>query len=178
MLVSDLLQSCSTKKRALFSRKTMSIFDVFIHKQYSFYLFKLRRAIFIYILVLLLCNQCIWIYFVTYWLECWVYRFIRFLMHMFILYQDLHKMTAGKGVILVLHGASGLSRELIKVSFNTEVRVNIYVTLFSSSGNWFFVLKFSSQCIPNYPFCVNFIFMREEVRTPKVCGLRILLAIG
>lgn len=51
------------------------------------------------------------------------------------LLKDLHKMTAGKGVILVLHGASGLSRELIKecielgvrkFNVNTEVR-NAYL---------------------------------------------------
>ncbi|KAJ8637317.1 hypothetical protein MRB53_011584 [Persea americana] len=51
------------------------------------------------------------------------------------LLKDLHKMTAGKGVILVLHGASGLSKELIKecielgvrkFNVNTEVR-NAYL---------------------------------------------------
>ena len=44
-----------------------------------------------------------WSYLLGYWLQCSFYM------------KDLHALCSSKGVFLVLHGASGLSKELIKV---------------------------------------------------------------
>lgn len=146
----------------------------FIFKKKHFNIWCLMAVIIFWNKMVSMCSNLGW-YLVTYTLVlllCHAFKYththahiyIRLLMHMFILYQDLHTMTKEKGVILVLHGASGLSGELIKVHLSIQ---------YSSGGNRFCVLKFASQCIPNYTSSVNYLLIREEVGTPKLFGLGI-----